>query len=146
MLHMVAFYLNKMMRIGSEKGWTVLTHSHFCLYIFVLSTVLCFRGLTSVNCRTRYLSIWLSFGCLLHLWFISINCPFAKFSLIKLFDVFFAVMTLTEGTKSPKYYMEALDLLEFPVCDLPCIRRQEAWSQELFSPLKILSYLCFVFC
>lgn len=78
-------------------------------------------------------AMWLSFGCLPQLWFISINCPFDEFSSIKLFDVLFAAMNLTEGTKSLKYNMEVLDLLDFPVCNLHCIRRQKMKSSTVLS-------------
>lgn len=134
------------MRIGSEKGWTVVTHPHFYLYIFaLLFTALCFRGWLRSTVAPDMFAMWLPFGCLPHLWFISINCPFTEFSLIKLFDVLFAAYTLTEGKKSLKYNMDVLDLLDFPVCNLHCIRRQEAWSQVLFSPLKSLSVPLFCF-
>ena len=117
---MVAFYLNKMMRIGSEKGWTVLTHPHFYLYIFAfLSIAPCFKRMTSMDCSNRHLCYVVINWCILHLWFISINCLLTEFSLIKFFDVLFTAMTLTDG-QSPQ---------------------NKTWRRWIFSTFQFVTYI-----
>lgn len=54
-LHMVAFYLNKRMKM--EYKWTVLVHPHFYLYVFYVSffPMPCALGGWLPDCITKYL-------------------------------------------------------------------------------------------